>query len=159
LNAHARGLDERGHCVHCGKDAHFKFIPKRPRTVSSIPNGAIEGSHHSFDWHGDIRSLHVQLINRTDRPLTGWYRHRSTNSATTAWSPVEMKPGESWRFIIAKSSPDDLGAEIVVPEEMTTNLHEVFDRAHFPTVRIEDAPFGGDVSPFPIYERHPERAR
>jgi hypothetical protein len=29
----------------------------------------------------------------------------------------------------------------------------VFDRAHFPTMTIEEAPVSNDVSPFPIFQK------
>lgn len=152
LNAQVVALDEQGHCTRCGKDAHFKSIGLRQSAAASKPAGAIAGKHCCFEWHGDVRSLHVHLVNPTDQWLSGWYRSRRASGAAGGWNEVKMKPGESWRFIIAKSALDDIGPEIVVSEEMTTNLHEVFDRAHFPTVRIEDAPFGGDVTPFPMYQ-------
>jgi pyruvate formate lyase activating enzyme len=103
-----------------------------------------------FDWHGDIRSLHVQFTNPTDSPLTAWHRRRLTNGVGD-WQPVPMQPGESWRFIIAKASVDELGPEIAVPAQMRSNLHEVFDRAHFPTVTVDESSNAGDVSPLPIF--------
>jgi pyruvate formate lyase activating enzyme len=157
LNAQIKGLDQIGHCAACGTDAHFKFLPPRIFNGARNLTAAVAGKEHVFDWHGDIRSLHAQLYNPSGSFLTAWYRHRYRNAATADWNAIPMDPGDSWRFIIAKCSPDDLGAEFVVPETMKTNLHEVFDRAHFPTVTIEEAPAVSDVSPFPIFQKHRPR--
>jgi pyruvate formate lyase activating enzyme len=158
LNAQAKGLDKKGCCLACGKDAHFKFIPSMQPSGVIKPATAVSGLKHTFNWHGDVRSLHVQLANPSSEPLNAWYRNRYLNEKESEWKAVPMKPGESWRFILAKTSGDDLGPEIRVPESMTTNLHEVFDRAHFPTVTIEEAPDAGDVSPFPIFQKGSTRS-
>jgi pyruvate formate lyase activating enzyme len=155
LNASTSGLTDTGHCKNCGTDAHIKLprvdLPPTPVAADS----EISGTHSTFDWHGDVRSLHVHMhTNKTDKVLTAWHRRRLSNGERTPWEAVTLQPAESWRFIIAKSSTDDVGPEIVVPDEMNTNLHEVFDRAHFPTVSVEEAPASGDVTPFPLYEGH-----
>jgi pyruvate formate lyase activating enzyme len=153
LNAQVKGLDRNGCCTACGRDVHIKFLPARASNGAAKAETAVSGRTHCFDWHGDVRSLHVQFANPSAEPLNAWYRHRYGNGSVGAWKTVPMKPGESWRFIIAKGAADDIGPEIVVPEEMKSNLHEVFDRAHFPTVSIEEAPVSGDVSPFPIFQK------
>ena len=38
-----------------------------------------------------------------------------------------------------------------MPSCVATNLHEVFDRAHFPTVSVEEAVCSDDVSPLPVF--------
>jgi pyruvate formate lyase activating enzyme len=154
LNARTKGVDLNGRCTACGTDAHIKFL--RPRLGHGAGEAVVvdvAGQRHAFDWHGDVRSLHVQFANPTATPLNAWYRSRYRNGTVGGWNTVPMKPGESWRFIVAKSSSDDIGPEILVPSEMKSNLHEVFDRAHFPTVTVEEAPVGGDVSPFPIFQK------
>jgi pyruvate formate lyase activating enzyme len=153
LNAHVKGLDQNGLCTACGRDAHFKFLPPSPPNGAAKPAAGVSGQTHTFDWHGDVRSLHVQFANPSAGALNAWYRCRYNGGNASPWKTVPMRPGESWRFIIAKSSSDDIGPEIVVPEQMKSNLHEVFDRAHFPTVTIEEAPLSGDVSPFPIFQK------
>ena len=65
---------------------------------------------------------------------------------------MTLQPGESYRFILAKASPDEIGPEIALPAVMTSNLHEVFDRAHFPTVSLEEAQAANDVTPLPMFE-------
>jgi hypothetical protein len=34
---------------------------------------------------------------------------------------------------------------------MKSNVHEVFDRAHFPTIALEEAVSPNDVSPLPVF--------
>lgn len=161
LNANVKGLDHRGNCTTCGTDAHFKFLTATPSGDRSQTKPApdVKGLESRFDWHGDVRSLHVQFANPSSTLLTAWFRHRYTNGSKGDWQAVPMQPGESWRFIIAKSSNSDVGPEIVVPELLTSNLHEVFDRAHFPTVTIAEAPASGDISPFPVFQKHQPRER
>lgn len=65
---------------------------------------------------------------------------------------VELLPGESYRLIVAKGAADETGCRIGAPEGVGTNLHEVFDRAHFPTVSIErEGRSRTDLHPLPIY--------
>jgi pyruvate formate lyase activating enzyme len=67
------------------------------------------------------------------------------------WTEVKLVPGESYRFIVAKAYKDEVGCTIACPPSVVSNLHEVFDRAHFPTVAVEEKPPTTDVSPLPIY--------
>ena len=64
--------------------------------------------------------------------------------AVAAAGAIVIDNSSAWRM-----DPD---VPLVVPEGLKSNLHEVFDRAHFPTVSVEEAPVGGDISPFPIYQ-------
>ena len=153
LNAAVVNMDAQGHCTQCGRDAHFKHVGLARGQGLHLPAPTPEGVHHSFDWHGDIRSLHIQLQNPTDGEKAVWHRRRLAGGGADAWETVPLRAGESWRFIISKSSIDDIGPEVIVPPEIKTNIHEVFDRAHFPTVTIEDAPGVDDVTPFPLYQK------
>jgi pyruvate formate lyase activating enzyme len=151
LNARSVGLDELGRCQACKTDAHVRLPPKREgrRTVEALP---IEcQTVRSFDWHGDIRSIHVQVRNTSNGPKNVGHRRRKGYSVPTQWTLTELAPGESYRFIVAKSSTEETGAEIALSDEIESNLHEVFDRAHFPTTAVEEADAGNDVSPLPIF--------
>jgi len=59
--------------------------------------------------------------------------------------------GEGYRVSMAKSCPEELGAEVAAPASVQVQLHEVFDRAHFPTVCVEEGCAETDVAPLPIY--------
>lgn len=156
LNARIIGLDERGHCKSCGRDAHFKLRPAASGT-GAAKVFAPEGQTRNFDWHGDVRSLHVQVRNESERDQELHYRRRYRAGAEDTWKVIPLKPGESYRFIIAKSREDEIGPEIAQPDGISSNLHEVFDRAHFPTVSVEMGRAETDISPLPYFpgkQRH-----
>jgi pyruvate formate lyase activating enzyme len=67
------------------------------------------------------------------------------------WSEVRLIPGESYRFIVAKAYKDETGCEIACPSTVASNLHEVFDRAHFPTLTVDEAHAETDIAPLPVY--------
>jgi pyruvate formate lyase activating enzyme len=68
-----------------------------------------------------------------------------------AWRRLVLAPGESYRLSIVKAHPDDRGAEIAMAPPVVSQLLEVFDRAHFPTVSIETARQESDRSPLPFF--------
>lgn len=150
LNAAIVGLDERGACRACGRSAHMTLLPAAARQTEA---GAPDGSYatRDFTWHGDIRSLHAQVRNESADTRFVFHARRVAEGQPTAWTRVPLGPGESYRFIIAKSRPDELGPTIALPPGVVSNLHEVFDRAHFPTVSADAAPPPGDVTPLPLY--------
>jgi pyruvate formate lyase activating enzyme len=151
LNAHVRNLDPAGRCASCGRDAHIKLIGPGPRipTVAVLP--LQEFDRRQFSWHGDIRSLHVQVAN-VDGAAARLYHRRIGSQGASDWTVVTLEPGESVRFILAKGSVEESGVEIALPPGLPSNLHEVFDRAHFPTVAIEEGGVAlSDRSPLPLY--------
>jgi len=151
LNAKVLGLDSAGHCSSCGRDAHFKMrgsVTQIP-TVGDVPNGLIAKTFH---WHGDIRSLHVQARNVQDAPLAMYVRRNLAEAAPTPWQVIELQPGESFRFIVAKSLETETGCEVAFAPSVETNLHEVFDRAHFPTLSVESIGVArNDRAPLPVF--------
>jgi pyruvate formate lyase activating enzyme len=68
-------------------------------------------------------------------------------------------PGESWRFISSKAGESEIGLDVALQPSMESNLHEVFDRAHFPTVSIEEANAENDISPLPLFDGNQHRPR
>ena len=159
LNAKILGLDERGNCTTCGRDNHFKLLGPRPPAamVDELP---LDGHHvRSFDWHGDISSLHIQVRNTSSTPETLYHRRRLSNKGPLPWQAITLMPGESWRFIISKANESEIGPDVALRPSMESNLHEVFDRAHFPTVSIEEANAQNDVSPLPLFDGNQHRPR
>jgi pyruvate formate lyase activating enzyme len=152
LKARNHGLDSEGHCVRCGRDAHVKHVSRSeaPRTVPHLPaDGMVR---RVFDWHGDIRALHLLVRNPTPSALEFYYRSRLRGDRMSPWDVVSLRPNESYRLILAKSDSDEVGPEVAVPASAVSNLHEVFDRAHFPTVSVERATAASDITPLPLYE-------
>jgi pyruvate formate lyase activating enzyme len=154
LNAQILGLDSAGNCANCGRDAHFKIKPPNQPipTVKAIPGG--DGLVvKSLDWHGDIRSAHAQVLNTGSLETNIYHRRRHAHGREDSWKVVTLKPAESYRFILAKSTSDEIGPEVALPPMVQSNLHEVFDRAHFPTVSIEEyGPSPTDISPLPFFK-------
>ncbi|MFF8228449.1 AmmeMemoRadiSam system radical SAM enzyme [Streptomyces caelestis] len=153
LNADLVGVDADGACVSCGTRAPLKLLPdaRRRSTVQELPAGAgLDVA--SFDWHGDVRALHVQMRNESDAPATAYTRRHGDPAADGSWEIVELKPRESFRYIAAKSTPDELGVQVAIPDRCTSSLHQVFDRAHFPTVEVAAGTLNQDVSPLPLFQ-------
>jgi pyruvate formate lyase activating enzyme len=156
LHASVKGLTEDGRCKACGTDAHIKrpFLGiQRADAVQIPPN--VETSNRQVMWRGDVRSLHVEAVNATRSDLGIYVRDLAADGSVGQWRLEPVFAGQSWRFIVAKSAVDHVGSEIAVPNGIQTNLHEVFDRAHFPTVRVEESAAGSDVTPLPAYTGRP----
>lgn len=104
----------------------------------------------SYNWRGDIISVHVQAKNTGDAPASIYYRPQ--NSAQTNWKTVTLEAQESYRFILTKSHPSEIGLEIAWDPSIQSNLYEVFDRAHFPTVSIDEGIAEDDRVALPKFE-------
>jgi pyruvate formate lyase activating enzyme len=152
LNAQLLGVTPEGRCSQCGTDAHIRQIPET-RPAPSVPELPPDRSIdvRSFDWHGDIRALHVQVRNDSESESSIFHSRFGDPNVEQRWTVVPLQPGESYRFIAAKSSADELGVQVGVPDGCTSSLHEVFDRAHFPTVEVDSGTLNADISPLPLY--------
>ena len=152
LNAQNVGLDEQGQCRNCGRDAHFKLwtANKPVPTVENLPHEGLTVKR--VEWHGDIRSAHVQARNTGSQRAEIYHRRRHDDGVERSWSIVSLEPGDSYRFILAKGAGDEIGPEVAMPSTVESNLHEVFDRAHFPTLSIEEIGVATrDIAPLPLY--------
>ncbi|MBV9427100.1 MAG: AmmeMemoRadiSam system radical SAM enzyme [Bradyrhizobiaceae bacterium] len=152
LTAAAEGVDDQGNCRKCARPSNIRLLPPRPPrpTVRDVP--ANVSRYSRFDWHGDIRSIHIQAYNDSRREGIIYHRRRYGDGRPDSWKMIILQPNESYRFIIAKSNADDVGPELALSDEIRVAHHEVFDRAHFPTMSVEE---GGtaqnDRSPMPLY--------
>lgn len=155
LNAEFVGLDANGACSKCSLPAGFKMLPGKPAprpTVSELP-ASEKLNHAMFEWHGDVRALHVQVKNETDAPARIYTKRFGDPAVAPAWEVTTLQAGESFRYINAKCTPAELGVEVAIPAEgMRSTLHEVFDRAHFPTVTVDAGTLNADVTPMPAYK-------
>lgn len=152
LNARILGVRPDGTCTGCGADANFKMLATPPapqERVGELPAHGLRTAIHS--WHGDIRSLHVQVRNDTDREQPVYQRRLGDPEVGRDWTLLHLQPGESYRFIAAKATPAEAGVEVAIPEGFHSSLHEVFDRAHFPTVEVTAGSLNADVSPLPQF--------
>jgi pyruvate formate lyase activating enzyme len=100
------------------------------------------------------------VSNPRGTPTTVYHRRRR-GTIVGPWSALILAPGETYRFNLAKATPDEIGPDIALPEGVRTNLHEVFDRAHYPTVSVEEAGVStGDVTPpMPLVQIQPTPLR
>jgi pyruvate formate lyase activating enzyme len=145
----ARGVGLAGsRCAACGAESGIRGGVAEPRALDpAVPPPDVRLIEHR--WQGDLRSLHVQV--RNDDQVVRQVRHRPLG-VTAGWNVVRLAPGESHRFILAKSSPDEAGVEVGVEPGIGSSLHDVFDRAHFPTVAREAGTLRGDIAPLPAFQ-------
>ena len=150
LAARVVGLTPQGHCRRCGNDAHFAevFHESEAATVDQLQQSLVV---RSFDWHGDIASLHVQVRNPTDSPQSIYHRWRNGTEKSIPWRIVTLNPNESYRILLSKSQIGEVGRDVALHPLLESNLHEVFDRAHFPTVSVDSERAETDISPLPLY--------
>jgi pyruvate formate lyase activating enzyme len=154
LVAKTTGLDADRHCVACGRDAHVKLLEPSgitAETTATLPDAARHRTAQLL-WHGDIRSSHVQVRNGTGTATAAYYRKLHTGEEQGPWKRLFLQPAESYRFAAAQGAPGERGIEVAIPAGFESSLHEVFDRAHFPTVSAQEAPAVGDVTPFPLFQ-------
>ena len=98
-------------------------------------------------------SVHIQVKNNAEQKTKIYHRRRNQNGNDDLWTVIFLIPGESFRLILSKSSNEEIGLEIAMPQGLPNNLHEVFDRAHFPTVSIEEGMAQNDQTPLPIFAK------
>lgn len=150
LHARPVGLSAHGACLACGTASTVKPLPPapRPEPVPDLPAGMREAD---LLWRGDVRSGHIQV--RNDGPEEAIvYRRRLGGRDGAQWTPLALLPGESYRFAAAQADRDELGIRVAVGPQVRCSLHEVFDRAHFPTVEAAAGALNDDVSPLPGYQ-------
>jgi pyruvate formate lyase activating enzyme len=161
LNARIVGLTSEGNCARCGADGNFKLLAAPPKGCGSVAALPADTKLQTarFEWHGDVRSLHVQVRNKSAVEQVVYQRRFGDPAIGGEWQLVPLAPHESYRFIAAKATPAEQGVEVAIPEAVSSSLHEVFDRAHFPTVEVSAGSLRGDITPFPMYEPPVPRMR
>jgi pyruvate formate lyase activating enzyme len=131
------GLNENGLCNNCGHHAYFKFnstVRENVLTVNDLPE--LDFKIYSFDWNDDIFSFHVQVLNSGNRSVDVYYLYRNSDGSEYKWRIISLYPKESYRFIISKADEDETQIQIAIPPLVEFNLHEILDRAHYPTVPV-----------------------
>jgi pyruvate formate lyase activating enzyme len=158
LNAQLIGVSSENSCTKCGEKTPLKLLGprQRPQDVPTLPAGYRTAD---FSWHGDVRSLHIQLLNESSEEKVVYHRRFGDPAVGPQWAALHLAPGESYRFAAAKATPDETGVEVAVIDGLRCSLHEVFDRAHFPTVTVDTGTLNEDVTPFPSYVQTAASAR
>ena len=153
LRASRIGLTSKGRCSTCSAKSPIS-VHFPSRNDSANQGSMIESDYdiRQFDWHGDICSIHIQTANPNGQMGVVHHRRRLRNGRESDWVAVPISSAESYRFIVSKGSDDEIGICVAVPKNFESNLHEVFDRAHFPTIPVEKATAESDQTPLPIFE-------
>ncbi|MBT5470201.1 MAG: AmmeMemoRadiSam system radical SAM enzyme [Nitrospina sp.] len=151
LAAHLESLKQDSSCGNCGKAVHFNALDLQDSLENSettLPDNELV--RHTYEWRGDITSIHVQAKNPTNKATSIYYRKQS--DASELWKEIPLAAEESFRFILAKPNAEESGLEIALPDFIVSNLFEVFDRAHFPTISIEEGVSENDRTALPKFE-------
>lgn len=153
LNTWRRGLMEDGRCECCGAAQSFVMVPGIRAAAVDVPfAGEVPGGleERRLDWRGDVQACHVEVENSDTEAASVYYWRLSDDGGEGPFS-TRAKAGESHRFIISKSSPDEAGIRLQFPAGLRVRIFEVFDRAHFPTVDVDAGRSSTDRMPLPLY--------
>jgi pyruvate formate lyase activating enzyme len=66
---------------------------------------------------------------------------------------VSIGASEEYRFMVSQKESSETGIELAFDPAITGEMHEIFDRAHFPTVTIDNDGQSTDSRPLPHYKR------
>jgi pyruvate formate lyase activating enzyme len=66
---------------------------------------------------------------------------------------VSIGAGEEYRFMVSQNEAAETGVQLALDPSITGEMHEIFDRAHFPTVTIDNDGLSTDSTPLPRYKR------
>ncbi len=129
LRASSGKLNGDGSCGACGAPAPIVPTPAAP----SPPRSA--ATHEptrtwTHRWTAEAQSGHFQLRNRSALPEAVLLLH---DGGDPAGRTLALRPGEDWRFLVAKDQPASSGVSLRHPEGVEVRFWEVLDRAHFPT--------------------------
>ena len=153
LRAVLRGLDDSARCKACGHQVTIKRPTlARDATYGDETRRTLDaGSPRPFDWHGDIKAVHVEVMNPSSQDVTVVAVSRGGASSGEVLRTVPVKTGSRHRFMLSKTSPDQDGVAIVAHPEVEVRLFEVFDRAHFPIMSTAEVSNESDAVPQPAF--------
>jgi pyruvate formate lyase activating enzyme len=149
LRAVLHGLDDSAHCLGCGYQLPLKQVQLAREVVYGAQTTEALESHPSlpFDWHGDIKALHVEVANGGDRDTTVVAVSRGGASSGEVLRAVPLRAGDRHRFMLSKTGPDQQGVAILAAPAVKVDLFEVFDRAHFPVMSTAEISHESDAVP------------
>ncbi len=146
------GLTSDAACTGCGRQLPFKMMGERtPTLLAESPQSAADWVRCEHHWRGDVKAVHLEVENTGDQP--GNVKVEVLGGAHDR-EPVRTVPvlaGRRFRFICCKAQPDDHGIRVIHPPDLRVRYFDVYDRAHFPTVAVEEADPDGDVTPAPVF--------
>lgn len=155
LNTWVRGLSTDGNCVQCSSPISVNLMSNPQQPKAKMKSEDIESTllrERLYEWHGDVNACHVEIENEGTETMEIYYWHREKDGSRSGPFSIHIHIQESHRFIISKASPDEVGIIIEYPTHVRLKLYEVFDRAHYPTVELEESEKStSDTVPFPYY--------
>jgi pyruvate formate lyase activating enzyme len=130
MNTRLEKLTRAGACGDCGHVLPFRALEVSFRPANAVA-APLEGpqSEESHVWEGDILSLHVETRNVSEARQQ--LRVERIGGRTAA-EVMPVEPGQSHRFVVSRSSPEERGVRVQSELGLTTRLFPLLDRAHFP---------------------------
>jgi len=142
LNTWINGVDDNGFCKHCHASLHLKNVHVAKRSIQSAvdtPTNLNDMPQKSFNWYGDVKACHVELVNNTGQTQNAFQWRLGRGGERIGPIQRHVDPHSSYRFILSKSTLDETGVIIQAPGDVRIKVFEVLDRAHYPTVEIDEA--------------------
>jgi pyruvate formate lyase activating enzyme len=144
------GLTEDGACTSCGRKLPFKMMGElTPTLVPEEPASTDDWQRHEHLWRGDVKAVHLETENTGDQAGSVKIEVLGGERDGELLRTVPVLAGRQFRVICCKAHPDDRGIRVVHPPDLQVRYFDVYDRAHFPTVAVEEADPEGDVTPAP----------
>jgi pyruvate formate lyase activating enzyme len=151
LSTRVTGLGPTGKCVACGEQSTITLLGGQAEHPSERPTeNAVK---QTVSWRGEIRSAHIQLSNSGGSAKRAWFRPLPTTNGDDDWRMVSIGAGEEYRFMVSQNEAAETGVQLALDPSITGEMHEIFDRAHFPTVTIDNDGLSTDSTPLPRYKR------
>ncbi|CCE98567.1 K04069 pyruvate formate lyase activating enzyme (plasmid) [Sinorhizobium fredii HH103] len=144
---------EAGRCRNCGTPTTVVAMPKELAENPSSAAGpcALEVTRQ-LEWNENVSSVHVSAASSTDQGAI-MVRHILRGGEVRDETHL-LSTGHSFRFLVSKSDPSETGVQILMPRHVVCQVLEVFDRAHFPTLAVEQVgSMRESSSPLPRYPR------
>jgi pyruvate formate lyase activating enzyme len=131
MNTRIEGLEPDGRCRTCGLALPFRALDVTFRSAPAAEPLPLVGelSEQSHAWEGDVLSLHVEIRNAAEVPRRMQVERLGGERKAEV---VLVKPHESHRFVVSRSSRDEHGVRLRSEPGLETRLFHLLDRAHFP---------------------------
>jgi pyruvate formate lyase activating enzyme len=136
MNTHLNGVSTAGLCRFCGFKMFFSELETsfQERNHNESPTMGQLVNTQSHKWEGDILSFHVETKNLTDKDkIIRVVRLVGSKEMSSDKERVVVLPGESYRFVISRGSPNEKAIRVISDLGLNTKLFDLLDRAHFPT--------------------------
>jgi len=162
INTEVVGLAGDGKCKNCGFQTKIKVKPFENVMKKTVTEQYKHDSKEVYRWSQEINRLHIEGTNPEEKEAEiSIYRlgHHEKKASDTRRTTI--LPGETYKFIISKSKPEETGIVICYPPTLKIRFSELLDRAHLPTeykessrqIQKEEKPFKEKVKDFLPWEK------